>query len=179
MQPTDADPFRNIMRGMCKLYAQEPDAVLLDAYWLALGSWTLAEFSQAAAHLMANTKFMPRPADFNDLRKASRPVAAEAWVKAIQSCSTAWRPSGYHAGTSGDPLIDNAVRAIGGYAAIAQCEQDKLHFLERRFTEIYESMQDANDVRQALPQLTNSTFGLAELNKRMEQRKLEHEPEPV
>lgn len=153
MQPTDADAFRNIIRGMCKLYAQEPDSALLDAYWLALGNWSLAEFSEAAAHLMAHNKFMPRPADFNELRKAGRPTVGEAWAKAIRSCRSAWTPNGYRGGTSGDELVDRAVRSIGGYAAIAQCEQDKLHFLERRFSEHYEAQQDAEEVREALPLL--------------------------
>lgn len=175
MLADDFPKFAAVMAGMGKLYEREIDGLLMDAYWLALRPWTLTEFEQAAGHLMATSKFMPRPADFNDLRKASRPVAAEAWAKAISSCGSAWTARGYTGGTSGDALVDRAVHAIGGYGAIAQCDQEKLHFLERRFTEAYESMQDANDVRGALPQLGNSTFGLVELNRRMERRKLGHE----
>lgn len=170
MQATDANKFRDIMRGMCKLFAQEPDAVLLDAYWLALRSWDFHEFEAAAAHLMGTSKFMPRPADFNELRKANRPTSSEAWLKARASCSTAYTPRGYVGGTSGDPLIDKAVQVLGGYGVIALCDLDKLQFLEKRFNEAYESMQDAQDVRVSLPHLGNGAIGLAEINKRLEER---------
>ena len=53
-----------------------------------------------------------------------------------------------------DEITDRAVAALGGYVAIAMCDEDKLHYLERRFQEIYEGMQDAGDIRAALPNLT-------------------------
>lgn len=153
MQQTDFKRFAAVMNGMAKLYERELDTVVLDAYWLALRGWPLNEFEAGAAHLMQHSKWMPRPADFSELRKAARPTIGEAWAKAISSCHSAWTPQGYFGGTSGDPLIDRVVRAIGGYATLAQCEQDKLHFLERRFNEIYDGVQEAEDVRAALPQL--------------------------
>ncbi len=172
MRPEDFQRFNAVMNGMAKLYERDLDAPLLDAYWLALREWPLDAFENAAAHLMGKAKFMPRPSEFNELRKAQKPVAAEAWLKARWSCGTAYTPNGYVGGTSGDPLIDKAVAVIGGYGAIAMCDESKLHFLERRFKEVYESIEDAQEVRQALPQLGNGTFSLAALNKQSEQRKL-------
>jgi hypothetical protein len=157
MQQADFQRFRAVMTGMAKVYEREIDGALLDAYWLALRDWSLADFEAAAAHLMRTSKFMPRPADFHELREAGRPTAAEAWLKAVEasagaiSCGRVMTVR-----TCGDPLIDRAVRAIGGYGAIAMCDEDKLHFLERRFAEHYESIQDAEEVRAALPQLTGS-----------------------
>ena len=46
------------------------------------------------------------------------------------------------------------MRCLGGYTAIAMCDEDKLHYLERRFVEHYEAKQDADEVREALPSLT-------------------------
>jgi len=147
MQAADGKRFRDLIRGMGRMFGQEPDALILDAYWLALGKWSMSEFESAAAHLMQTSKFMPRPADFHELRKAGRPTAGEAFAKAIDHAAS----SAYRNGPLGEPLIDRCVRAIGGYIAIAMCEEDKLHFLGKRFAEHFETMQDAEDVREAVP----------------------------
>lgn len=158
MQEADSLQFRNLMRGMCKLYSQEPDALLLDIYWLALKSWSIEDFEQAAAHLMSTAQFMPRPADFTALRKAGRPTSGEAWIKAMGNSRSAIVCGQVTRGTScGDPLIDRAVHAIGGYGILAMCESDKLCFLEKRFCEHFESMQESDDTREAVPQIA-STF---------------------
>lgn len=154
---TDADEV-GFVAALAELASLKPGANLTPqayvAWWNSMrGDWTLDEFRAACAHLRDAMEFMPNPYHFNQLRKASRPTAGEAWNKAIASCRTAWTPTGFRGGTSGDPLIDQAVRALGGYSKIAQCDDDSLHWLEKRFAEIYESMQDAEDVRGALPQI--------------------------
>lgn len=157
MEQVDFPRFRAVMAGMAKVYEREIDGPLLDAYWLALRAWSLVDFEAAAGHLMATSEFMPRPAAFTALRKAGRPTPAEAWAKAVASCKTAWTPQGYVGGTSGDPHIDAAVRGLGGYSAIAMCDTDKLPFLERRFCEHYETVQDATETREALPLIASKT----------------------
>ncbi len=142
--------FRDVMNGMAKLYEREIDAAVLDAYWLALRSWSISEFEQAAAHLMGSRQFMPRPFDFNELRKASRPTAGEAWARAVLHAAS----SAYRDGPLGEEPTDTCVRCLGGYVAIAMCDEDKLHYLERRFVEHYEAKQDADETREALPELT-------------------------
>ena len=149
--------FRNVMVGMAKLYERDLDAPLLDAYWLALSNWSIEDFKRAAGHLMATSKFMPRPADFNALKKAGRKTPGEAWLLAKASWSTGGRNvvTGEICGaTSGDELVDQAVRMIGGYSVIARSTDEQLGFLERRFTEHYEALQDVTVTREAVPQLT-------------------------
>ena len=125
-----------------------------ELWWLSMQDWSLEDFRDAAARLAKTVQFMPTPFDFEQLRKAGRPTAGEAWVTALDSVRTAWTPAGFAGGSSGEPLIDQAVRAIGGYQAIAQCDETKLHYLERRFAEIYDDLQDADDTRRALPSIT-------------------------
>lgn len=172
MLATDFQRFKAVMAGMGKLYERDIDSVLMDAYWLALRDWDLTDFEQAAGHLMASAKFMPKPSEFNDLRKAARPVVAEAWLTARKVWKSAAAVSGNRV-TSGDPLTDRVIEAMGGYAVMAMSDTSKLHFQEKRFAELYESIQDANDVRQALPMLGGG-FGLAAIQQRREQRKLEN-----
>lgn len=156
MLPIEADEFRNLMRALCKVYNQEADALLLDAYWLALGSWSLIDFRSACSSLMQTSKFMPKPADFNELSKANRRTPGEAWLLAKQSASSCYYAGNYGpGGTSGDEVVDRVVRMIGGYAVIAMCDIEKLTFLERRFCEHYETLEDRTEKRR-LPQISLS-----------------------
>jgi hypothetical protein len=152
MLAIEGDKFRNIISGMGRMYGAEPDGLVLDAYWIALCDWEFQHFQAAAQRLMKTSKFMPRPSDFEDLRKAGRPTAAEAFAKAIT-----WARSGIYTAPAKTPeaiLIDRVVASLGGWIAITSYDQEKLHFLEKRFVENYEMIQDATDTREALPQIT-------------------------
>jgi hypothetical protein len=158
MQQTDFQRFKALMNGMAKLYERELDGPVLDAYWLALRNWELADFEAGAAHLMRTSTFMPRPADFETLRKAGRPTAGEAWASVLASVRAGysrWTGGGVSRDPSFTPpdnvLIDRAVQAIGGYDAIGMSNRDQTPFLERRFCEHYDAIRDAEEVRQEVP----------------------------
>lgn len=146
MLPTEGKQFRNVIVGMGRMYGQELDKLVLDAYWLALGDWELADFEAAARHLMQTSKFMPRPADFRDLQKAGRPTAGEAWATVLEYARAGVDPCAVL-----EPAAIGALRAIGGIRAVMMSE--KTHFLEKRFAEHFEAKQDADDVREAVPQI--------------------------
>lgn len=147
MTADDFSRFRSVLAGMSKLYERELDAPLLDAYWLALRDWPLAEFEQAAGHLMRSARFMPRPADFTDLRKAARMTSSEAFAVALQHGRGAWR-----AGPA-VPEVERAVQGIGGWLLIAHATTDNLRFLERRFADAYAELEGRDEIRDALPQI--------------------------
>lgn len=153
MLQADFARFRAVMAGMAELYQRELSGTLLDAYWLALRDWALPDFEAAAGHLMATATFMPRPSDFNALRKAGRETAAEAWARVVAD-SPRWRQ-----GIQGDddPLIDACIRAVGGNEKIAMTDVAELHWLEKRFTEAYEELRDVQEHRDAVPQITQQT----------------------
>lgn len=156
MQSADRREFLKVLNGLA---AVKPGAKLvpeaLEVWWLAMSDWTLDEFKQAAGHLARAIEFMPSPFHFEQLRKAGRLTCGEAWEAARKACGSAIQCGQVtHNGSCGDPLIDRAVQAIGGYGVIAMCDRDKLTFLERRFAEHYESIQGADDIRVALPQVT-------------------------
>lgn len=155
MEQVDFPRFRAVMAGIAKVYEREIDGPLLDAYWLALRDWQLADFEAAAGHLMATSEFMPRPAAFSALRKAGEPTAAEAWEKARKALQ--WTVNGYVEKPGTNPLVSKALRSIGGANALAMCDEDKLHFLERRFAQVYESLADSNAIREALPLIASKT----------------------
>jgi hypothetical protein len=155
MTPAEKPQFAAVIVGLAAVKPGgkvTPEA--LEIWWMALSSWSLEEFKQAASHLALSIEFMPSPFHFDQLRKAGKPTSGEAWIKARLAVRNAnWSDIESTGFTCGDPLIDRAVRAIGGYRAIGMCDSDKLHFLEKRFAEHLETMGDADQVREAVPQI--------------------------
>jgi hypothetical protein len=155
MLESDYDAFYEVIAGFAELKGKELSLAAIKLYWGAMRHWDIADFRQAAEHLLRTCTFMPTPKDFENLRKAGRPTAAEAWERARRACGSAIQCGQVtHNGTCGDELIDRAVRGIGGYGVIAMTDTEKLPFLERRFAEHYDDLQDAEDTREAVPVIT-------------------------
>lgn len=143
MQPSDFTRFHAVMTGIAELHQRELSDFLLDAYWLSLRDWSLQDFESAASHLVQTLKWMPKPSDFTDLRKAGEPTAGEAWVTAL----------------SGAPLVPGsciarAAQVVGGQYAMryADIERDLPH-IQRRFIDAYNELSDVDPVREAVPQI--------------------------
>ena len=171
MQTEDYNRFKAVMTGMAKVYERELDGVLLDAYWMTLKAWPLEEFEQAAAHLMGNSEHMPRPSAFTGLRKAGRQTAGEAWEHVLRYVRTG-SYSGYNGpGRIEAPTADaeRAVNAIGGYRIIAQSEESEHSHMLHRFTQSYQEIREAGEVRQSVPQVTapKTMSAIADLTARM------------
>lgn len=159
MKPEDREKFAQIVLGFACLKGRNLTAPAIELFWNSMQHWSIEAFQQAANHLVRSCEFMPMPKDFEDLRKAGLPTAGEAWSKALNIARTIW-----NAQSCGDPMIDRAVRAIGGYNAIAMSDVDKTQFLERRFCEHFETAQDAQNIREELPQIA---LDLGTLTKRL------------
>jgi hypothetical protein len=153
MQPADFESFRIRMAAMSRLFGSDMDGPLLDLYWLALRDWELPEFEAATAHLLSTAKFMPKPADYAELRKAGQPTSGEAFERA-RLIVRRLNPREYIGHQSGDARLDAAIRACGGYEALAMCTTENIGFFERRFAEHFDTISDAESVRGALPDLT-------------------------
>lgn len=158
MIESDYDSFCEIVMGFAELKGKSLSPAAIKLYWGAMQKWPIEDFRKAAEHLLQNCEFMPMPKDFEDLRKAGRATAGEAWARAVLNCGSCHSAQGYTSGgTCGDEFVDRVVRAIGGYKTIAMCDEDKLHFLERRFAEHFATMIEAADVRSEVPEIAYST----------------------
>jgi hypothetical protein len=158
VQPTDRNEFAAILNGLALTKPGSakllPEALSL--WWNAMQDWSLPEFRAAANHLARSVEFMPSPYHFEQLRKAGRSTPGEAFERARQIVRRLF-PREYHSHQSGDPRLDAAIRACGGYEALAMCTTENIGFFERRFAEHYEAVGDAEEVRGALPQLTGGS----------------------
>jgi hypothetical protein len=159
MTATDRKQFLEIVIGFAELKGKVLSAVALELYWRSMQDWDLADFQLAANHLLRTCTFMPTPKDFEDLRKSGRDTASESWDRAVKHASS----SAYRWGPLGDARIDMLVRGLGGYSAIAMCDESKLQFLERRFCDNFDNVQNADDVRKTIPQITSHLEDLSKL----------------
>lgn len=159
MIEADKAAFAKIVLGFAELKSKQLSLAAVELYWGAMQRWTLPEFRAAAEHLLRTCEFMPIPRDFEELRKAGRPTPGEQFAVVLEYV----RSGAYNRDPSltfldRDVLRPNvisvrAVRALGGYGVIGQYEAHQLQFLEKRFAEHYESMQDSQDTRDAVPQI--------------------------
>lgn len=157
MTPDDRKKFVEVVLGFAELKGKQLSAPALELYWRSMQHWPLENFLSAAEQLVRTSEFMPTPKEFEDLRKAGRRTAGEAWALALEHARHSHNgPCLNGSATPDDELLIRAVRAIGGFRSIAMSDVDKTPFLERRFCEHYEAMQDAEDVREAVPQIAFS-----------------------
>lgn len=152
MTPQDRKAFVEVVLGFAELKGKQLSAPALELYWRSLQHWSLNEFRTAAEQLLRTCEFMPLPKHFEDLRKAGRPTAGEAW-RWVLSRYPAHRCQVETLDEEHRALIERTVQAIGGWHVIDMCEVEKIHFLERRFAEHYADIQDAEDVREAVPEI--------------------------
>jgi hypothetical protein len=149
MVVTDKEHFLKVLNGMAAMKKAQLVPEVLDLWWACMADWSIEDFKAAAIEVIKRNAFMPCPNDFENLRKAMRPTAGEAWDLAVRHAAT----GAYRGGPLGDAEIDQCVRVLGGYGAIAKCDEGDLHYRERRFFEHYESISNSNQVRKALPQI--------------------------
>lgn len=151
MIDADKGEFAKVVMGFAELKGKQLSLPALELYWRAMRDWPLEFFMLAAERLVKTSKFMPEPYHFEQLLKAGRTTAGEAFAKALE-----WARTGAYRHPAMTPeaiLIDRVVAAMGGWIALCGSDPEKIHFTERRFAEHYESIEDATDTRTALPQI--------------------------
>jgi hypothetical protein len=146
MQPADRIEFVKVLNGLAAL---KPGGKLtpesIDLYWRAMQDWSIDEFATAAVHLLKHHPYptVPLPADFERLRNAGEPTAAEAWT--IVLSGTPLPPGG---------RMWRAAESVGGQYAIRHADFEySLPHMQRRFLEAYADMTKVDPVREALPQV--------------------------
>jgi hypothetical protein len=151
MQANDKADFLKVLNGVALMRKAPLVPEVLELWWACMSDWRIEDFKAAAIHVLKTSAFMPTPKDFEDLRKAGRETAGEVFAGLRQWLK--YTPNGYTLKPNTPRNIESAIRAMGGPNAYANCQEDKLPFLERRFCEHFETLQGATDTRTALPQL--------------------------
>lgn len=153
MIPADRKAFLEVVVGFAELRGKVLSAAALELYWRSMQAWSIEDFRAAATRLVKTSEFMPTPKQFEDLRRASQPTGGEVFAGIRQWLE--YSPLGYRIKASTPRRIACSLAAIGGAQGYAMCDADKLHFLEKRFCEHYEQIGEAEDTREALPQIVD------------------------
>jgi hypothetical protein len=153
MEVSDKVEMSRVLLGLAAIMPNAkvtPEA--LEVWFGAMRDWDIADFRAAASHLAKTCRFMPTPYDFEQVRKAGTTTSAEAFAQALAHCASGqWRQVPHP-----DRAIELAVQGLGGWRAMAFCEEDKTHFLEKRFAEHYAELTDKRDTIAALPGIVNA-----------------------
>jgi hypothetical protein len=158
MKTDDRALFLEVVLGFAELKGKQLSAPGLELYWRSMQHWDLADFRVAAEQLVRTCEFMPTPKDFEDLLKAGRMTVTEQWTRVLDHAANLPVSGGYlQERPMGEPLLDAAVRACGGWRYIAGCDARDLQFVQQRFTEHFETLSDAETVREALPGLMHDS----------------------
>lgn len=151
MNTEDRKAFLEIVIGFAELKGKTLSAPALELYWHAMQPWPLSDFRIAASQLLRTLKFMPTPADFEDLRKANRITPGEAFASI--RVWLVYSPNGYTLSETTPRNIASAIQAMGGVNAYAMAREDQLPFLEKRFCEHYEQITANAETREEVSQL--------------------------
>lgn len=138
MNLDDKPEFLRVMNGLASVFGGQLTPEALDVWWRAFGGWSLHDFTQAASAAVTRCKFMPRPADLFDVKRAALPSPGEAWEIA---------------GKGIDALADKALNIATQGRYFGHIPYDEHPWIQKRFLEVYEQLADVEDARASAPQL--------------------------
>lgn len=145
MKANNEPRFYKTIIGLAEIHGRELSPAALKIWWGAMRSWNIDDFVAAANWLAKACEFMPKPVDFEDMRRHSVLPASQAWAQVL-----AILPGGYRYGGI-DELTDRAVATLGGYRELAMSRTDSLDFKRRGFIEAYEDVVDVQARAGLLP----------------------------
>jgi len=157
MADGDKSAFAAALAELALLKRAELTQASYAAWWRAMRfDWTIAEFRRACEHLAKSRDFFPNPYHFERLRATACGTAASMWTAVLANL----RRGEYRNGITIGGRTDRVIAAMGGYAALGLARSDELHFRERRFSEIWDELAEAESSRDALPEIAESRRSL-------------------
>jgi hypothetical protein len=151
MTNQDLEDFGRAIVGLAEVHGRQTTPQLVRLYWSALQHWRRDEFLAAAKHFL-RARFMPKPFDFEQLRRSGMPTAAEAWARVLTHTRGPYRDG---SGLDDDGPIDRAVAGLGGYRALAFRDTQYLAIDERRFVAVFDQLVDVDEARRAVPEIAS------------------------
>lgn len=118
----------------------------IQVYLMTLADLSDSLYIAAIGHCLQTARFLPKPAEIRDAATAlleasgQLPLGPEAAWELIIGDARYWTEGKRL--TVGEPLVDEALRAIGGLRAVALAEPKELSFLRRDFLAAYTVKRD-------------------------------------
>ena len=151
MRNEDKANFAKRLYEMFKAFrkADDFDDDTVTIWWNRLHQdFDIGDFEVAATELDKVSKFLPVIADFFELkRRAEAYCETDAWGDVLEHL----RSGAYRRRGIGDDKIDRAVRAMGGYRALAMRNEDGLTIWGfKQFREHYNDVLDSVEREESL-----------------------------
>lgn len=143
MTKDDKPRFLETIAGLAELHGRELSPAALKIWWGAMRHWDFDEFRRGANYLARANAFMPKPADFENLRRSSLNSSSDAWTLVLCHISRTIELS--------DPIILEAVERVGGFSTIGKTKEADLHWRRREFREIYHELVDQQIAKGTVP----------------------------
>ncbi len=128
---TRAERFAKVMASVCVVYQVELTDLLIETYSEALKGMGIEDIERTAARHIKTGTFFPKPADF--LRQVEGTAEDRARMSFRLVLQAMRRIGPYHAVQFTDPKIHYALDAVGGWETLAECPEDEIQFLEKRY----------------------------------------------
>ena len=124
------------MTGMGEIYDKEITPILTKIYWKVLLPFTNEQAEKAFNRAIASCKWFPKPSELIDLLKEEVKglSAPEAWYEVMSGLERGHEPN--------DPIIQKAIRALGGWQRMGLLTYDELSWVEKRFNEHFNTYQN-------------------------------------
>lgn len=133
----DEDRFEALLRALFETFGQEPTPGQILGYRLALDSLPIAELELGIARAMRSLKFLPKPVELRALAgvMATDTRAILAWGVVKQ---TVHRLSAYGSPDFDDPVINAAIRNMGGWIRLCNSPAEEFDtWVRKDFERIY------------------------------------------
>lgn len=155
MNDSDRSEFAIILAALCETFGREASTATTYGYWLGLSDLTLPAVKDAATRAIRSCKFMPTPAELREL--AGVASASDRALLAWAAVEKAAPLGSYKSVDFDDPLINAAIRSMGGWPAILDNTQHNFDtFVRKDFVAAYQGFMRAGadgDVCRPLPGL--------------------------
>lgn len=167
MNDNDRPEFAIVIAALCETFGREASKATTYGYWLGLSDLSLSSVKDAATKAIRSCKFMPTPAELRELAGVTNATdrALLAWA-AVEKAA----PLGsYKSVDFDDPLINAAIRSMGGWPAILEkTQQDFDTWVRKDFIAAYQGFMRAGadgDVCRPLPGLADTgTFDVHKID---------------
>lgn len=135
---TKQETFVTIVTTLCESFNRVPTDGLLEGYWMALSDLSEEEMKRACARAMAESKFMPVPAELLEYAGRAQKRAtdiADAW----EAVRRAIDKHDYTDSVDFGALVNAVIRNLGGWQRLCDLGREQLDVWTRKeFERIYE-----------------------------------------
>ena len=137
MQPQDEIMFADLMIGLSEVFDGQPSAIKTEMYFNALYEFDIAQVKGAIKEIVRSRTFasFPKPGEIRAaIIGSTASKGLESWGVVMECLEQGREPE--------NPKVREALRRIGDWSWLMARDYDELKWIEKRFVEHYESLDE-------------------------------------